>query len=104
TPGGVSQFLGECGVHAGFVVLGGQLVQGRDQRFGDVAAAEVAVVGAFGFTQRRGGAVFGAGHRLRTARSAGWAPAATMSATAVRGVPWVTRASPTSTASAPARA
>src|SRR5699024_1483326 len=95
----------ELGVPLGLLPRGGQVVQGSDQRLGHEPATEVTEVRADHLAQHAGGLRTGlGGHRVRTARSAGCAPAATMSATAVRGCPWVTSASPTSTTSAPARA
>src|SRR5690606_29620455 len=60
------QLLGERRVRLGLLVGRGELVQRLDQRLGDEPAAEVTEVA-------------GPGH-WRTARSDGWAPAATRSA------------------------
>src|SRR5690606_15023221 len=90
--------LGELGLEGRVVAQlaprGVELVEGGDQRLGDEAPPEPAEVRPLGVRQAHG----------RTARSDGCAPAATMSATACRGEPCVTRASPTRTTSAPARA
>src|SRR5699024_5573439 len=71
-----------------------EVLERCDERVGYESAAELPEVGALEFAEVHG----------RAALRAGWAPAATMSATAVLGLPCVTRASPTSTASAPRRA
>src|SRR5699024_2958829 len=70
-----------------------EVLERCDERVGYESPAEFPEVGALEFAEVHG----------RAALSAGWEPAATMSATAVLGLPCVTRASPTSTASAPRR-
>src|SRR5690606_38515623 len=86
----------ELGVGLELLPRGGEVVESGDERLGHEAPAELPEVGALGRGER-------AGHG-RTARSAGWEPAAAMFATAWRGLPSMTRASPTRTTSAPARA
>src|SRR5665811_1999720 len=101
------ELVDELGVDNRLAVRGLELVERRDQRLGDEPPAEVAEVRAFLMLERPShprGTVRVAwltGHG-RTARSAGCEPAATRSASAARGLPPVTSASPTSTASAPA--
>jgi len=86
-----------------------ELVEGGNERLGDEASAVAAEVARRVRHQsgRRQERRFGPGHAggHRTGLGvAGWLPAVTSSATASRGLFWVTSPSPTSTASAPAAA
>ena len=80
----VGQLGRELGVELGELVGLGEFVERRDERLGDEASAEIAEVRAFFSTE---------GHRVHTCRKS-WSVDS--------GSPWVTRASPTRTTSAPA--
>src|SRR5690606_28506864 len=108
------ELVEEGAVRAALLVVGGDLLDHRHQRLGDMpAAVDAEVAAVIGFVRARmGDAVTGLGqlHRRhqRPLRAGfgheGWVPAVTSSDTAARGSPLVTRPSPTRTASAPAPA
>ena len=98
---------GEGRIGLGRGVGRGQLVERLDECLGHEASAvgtEVTAVVGQGLLAGVGREGRGAQRSPLTCLSAGWVPAATRSATATRGSSPVTRVSPTSTASAPARA
>ena len=92
------QLLDELRVHLRLTALFVQHLQCRDQRLGNITTAERSEP-----ARNIGGVHVWIGHRPVFPWVEGCAPAAIRSATAARGSPPVTSASPTSTACAPSR-